>query len=1149
MKKLGKTASEVLGLKNRKLKEGSRRFYPPVALNNRQENARHDFPNNAVRSTKYTAWNYVPKLLYEQFRKLTSWYFLLIVIISCIPSISPITPFTTLAGFIFIIGVSAVREIYEDLLRYRADKKVNERLCTVVDPPVGLIQRVRSEDIRVGELVLLEANDPIPADILVLATPLEGACYIETSQLDGETNLKLRSAPDATANLKKEDLIKLQGRVDCETPHHSLYSFKATLTLFNNDNSTSIPLSEKHLLLKGSVLRNTPYVVGVVVYAGPETKQALNQKDPPSKMSTLDKRMNLYVSGILIFQIALCVGMGVGAALFSKHTVAHSWYLDPESFPTTFAGIGITTFFTYFALMSYLIPISLVVSLEVIKVVQSKFMEWDEHMSNGKEHLTAQTSNLNDELGLVEYVLTDKTGTLTENLMRLSKCSINGVVYDCNSLGSSWEAAKGTRQGDLLTEFLLIMSLCHAVIPEVDKETDVIRYRASSPDEEALVNAAAENGFRFTSKVRGVATVSIIGTPYEFQVLDVMEFTSDRRRMSVIVRTPEGKIVLWSKGADYIMLQRLAAGDTELLNTTKQQLDAFSTVGLRTLVVARKEMSLEEYEAFHSEYVQACCSLDPNRDDIIEQVCNSVEHSLHLIGATAIEDKLQELVPETIEYLLAMGIKVWMITGDKQETAVNIGFSTRLLQPPEKMDLAFINVTSSTECHERLQTLLSQMRERDENPHAGEAKKFAIVIDGASLKFVISDHPNEFIQLSQRCHSVVCCRVTPIQKAKVVRLVKDYAKATCLAIGDGGNDVSMIQEAQVGVGIMGNEGTQAARASDFAIPRFRFLQRLLAVHGRYSLVRSAGVIHYSFYKNAAIFLVQVWWSIYSGYSGQSLFDDWIMTLFNMTITALPPVVYGVFEKDIGEKLINTHPAIYNRTQSKQVFTRKTLFLWLGLALYHSVVLFFGSLLVFQRETIWSNGQTCGLTLTGNIVMSVGLVVIFLQLAIETGYWTIITHFAYWGSLGFYFITLAIQSNMLHIFPDQYGMIGRMLSSPVFWLWTILCSGICLVPYIFHKSYQRMVWPEDWQRLQDAYRLAKKRGEAHRMISESAFGQLAEMQTYSSSSSSSGSINRKTKLFYSDVGDQDLQQPFLAEDNSSSSPLLLPRENSGTYELA
>eukprot|EP01102_Stenamoeba_stenopodia_P013883 TRINITY_DN4552_c0_g1_i4.p1 TRINITY_DN4552_c0_g1~~TRINITY_DN4552_c0_g1_i4.p1 ORF type:complete len:865 (-),score=131.30 TRINITY_DN4552_c0_g1_i4:43-2637(-) len=842
----------------------------------------------------------------------------------------------------------------------------------------------------------------------------------------------------------------------------------------------------------------------------PETKQALNQKSPPSKMSTLDKKMNFYVSAILVAQLILCVVMAIGAAWMKSRVIDDSWYLQPDSLPDDGFLIGVSTFFTYFALLSYLIPVSLIVSLEVIKIVQSKFMEWDIHMSTEANQMTAKTSNLNDELGLVEYVFSDKTGTLTENVMKLSKCSINGVVYNSDTLGTSWQSEKGTAQGEIITEFLLMMSLCHAALPENDpRRPDNITYRASSPDEEALVKAASENGFRFTSRSSNHATLHIYGEMYQFEVLDMMEFTSSRRRMSVIVKTPEGNIVLWTKGADSVIKERLSPENSRTnVMAVDQHLHDFSVSGLRTLLFARKALSNDEFESFHREYQQARASLG-NRDAEMEAVSDKIERNLILVGATAIEDKLQHNVPETIEYLLSMGIKVWMITGDKQETAINIGYSTRLLKstndPRKPFNIITINASSSHETYQVLNEWLQRRKEMSNH-------EFAIVIDGATLKHVINEHSREFLELASNCHSVICCRVTPIQKAKIVKLVKDSTKATCLAIGDGGNDVSMIQEAHVGVGIIGNEGTQAARASDFAIPRFHCLQRLLAVHGRYSLVRSAGVIHYSLYKNCAIFLVQIWFSFYNGFSGQSLYDDWIMTLFNMTITALPPVIYGVFEKDIGEKLINTHPGIYNRTQSKKVFTKKTLFLWILLAVYHSLVLFFGTKWIFEREMIWSNGQIAGLTLIGNITMSVGLIVIFLQLALETGYWTIITQVAYWGSLIMYFVTLALQSAIISLFPSQYDIFQRMTSSPLFWLWSLLAVGLCLGPALLFKAWQTFHYPEDWQIVQRNYYEAKKRGKGHEMISDTAFP------------------NKSTprKSLFSD----ELQQPFLDNNNNN-----------------
>eukprot|EP01103_Thecamoeba_quadrilineata_P012000 TRINITY_DN2992_c0_g1_i2.p1 TRINITY_DN2992_c0_g1~~TRINITY_DN2992_c0_g1_i2.p1 ORF type:complete len:946 (+),score=205.61 TRINITY_DN2992_c0_g1_i2:67-2904(+) len=928
---------------------GPRTTYPPIAFNNSEENRGQDFPNNTIHSTKYNVVTFFPRFLYEQFRKLTSTYFLLTLIISFIPAISPLSPWPTFMGFAFIQLVAAAREIYDDFKRYKADRKSNRMKYEVVEVTSGELKEVRCSKIRVGDLVYVTQDKQIPADMVLLISSIEGAnCYLETAQLDGETNLKMKKAPRETETLSQKEVANLKGVMQCEAPNANLYNFQGTVTFdslpsvddnrsTSNNDSNKIPLGPDNILLKNTTLRNTEWVIGVVAYAGQETKLALNQKPPPSKMSTLDKRLNFYVISILLAQLALCLIEFGMAIYFEKKLVDHSWYLSPVDPLWN----GVLAFFQYFVILSYIIPLSLVVSLEVIKMIQAQFMEWDDRMRNPEtgKGAVAKTSNLNDELGLVEYVFSDKTGTLTENKMIFDKCSVNGRIYNKQAITELLEA--NNSDGESLGDFFTVLSLCHNVITERDEESNSIKYRASSPDEEALVYAAAENGFEFLGGgSEGRVKVQMRGQTQEYVLLDVLEFSSDRRRMSVVIQDSQGKIWLYTKGSDAMMLPRLAEdGDKELKKKTEEHLSEFSNEGLRTLIIARREVSKSDYESFHKNYTDAASTLE-GRDEAVDAVTDPFETQLTLLGATAIEDKLQEHVPETIEYLMEMGIKVWVITGDKQETAISIGHSTKLLR--SDMHLAIINAESSEEC-------LNILKEAYDRHNESNKETTAMIIDGHSLKFALADHPDEFLQFALIARSVICCRVTPLQKANVVRLVKEKTGAICLAIGDGANDVGMIQEANVGVGIFGREGTQAARTSDYAIQMFQHLQRLLAIHGRYSLVRSAGVIHYSFYKNFAVFFVQMWWSFFCGYSAQSLYDDWMMTVFNILITSIPPIIYGVFEKDISEKLINTNPRIYNRTQSKRVFTSKTLAVWILAAIYHSLIFFFGTMVVFGED--------------------------------------------------------------------------------------------------------------------------------------------------------------------------------------------------------
>jgi phospholipid-translocating P-type ATPase (flippase) len=336
-------------------------------------------------------------------------------------------------------------------------------------------------------------------------------------------------------------------------------------------------------------------------------------------------------------------------------------------------------------------------------------------------------------------------------------------------------------------------------------------------------------------------------------------------------------------------------------------------------------MSESDYEKFDSAYQEAAASLK-NREEQVEEICDRAEREFDLIGATAIEDKLQEGVPEAIDYFIKAGIKFWIITGDKQETAINIAKSCNLIQLG--VTIVKVNVTSNEQCGAVLKKAEQVV---SSNPRC------ALVIDGGSLTFALGEHQPALLSVCIKCEAVVCCRATPLQKALIVRMVKRGQKAICLSIGDGANDVSMIQEAHIGVGIFGKEGTQAARSADYSIYMFKHLRRLVCVHGRYNMVRATGLINYSFYKNTAMFIVQLWFAFYNGFSAQTLYDSIVMAVFNVIITFLPPFFFCIFERDVKEYSIDQNPQAYRQiVRGDHSFGIQTLWYWVASMVWHSI---------------------------------------------------------------------------------------------------------------------------------------------------------------------------------------------------------------------
>lgn len=351
---------------------------------------------------------------------------------------------------------------------------------------------------------------------------------------------------------------------------------------------------------------------------------------------------------------------------------------------------------TFVILYNNLIPISLQVTLELVRFMQALFINYDIEMYHAESNTPAmaRTSNLNEELGMVKYIFSDKTGTLTRNVMEYKKCSVGKKVYDCAYPPLEPELIKDLRNkipsAALIEEFLTLLAVCHTVIPEKADDGSVM-YHAASPDERALVYGVKNYGYVFESRTPTHVTINALGRIESYEILNVLEFTSNRKRMSVIVKNSKGEIKLYCKGADTVIYERLAPKGSAFRDLTLQHLEEFATEGLRTLCLAVTTIPPDVYTQWKETYHKASIALQ-QRDAKLEDAANLIETNLHLLGATAIEDKLQEGVPETIATLLKAGINLWVLTGDKQETAINIGYSCRLLS--HGMDLIILNEDS-----------------------------------------------------------------------------------------------------------------------------------------------------------------------------------------------------------------------------------------------------------------------------------------------------------------------------------------------------------------------------------------------------------------------------------------------------------------------
>nr|XP_034915866.1 phospholipid-transporting ATPase 2 isoform X2 [Populus alba]XP_034915867.1 phospholipid-transporting ATPase 2 isoform X2 [Populus alba] len=852
-----------------------------------------------------------------------------------------------------------------------------------------------------------------------------------------------------------ELLHKIKGVIECPNPDKDIRRLDANLRLFPPfiDNDVC-PLTIKNTILQSCYLRNTEWACGVAVYTGNETKLGMSRGIPEPKLTAMDAMIDKLTGAIFVFQIVVVMVLGIAGNVWKDTEARKQWYvLYPDEGPW-YELLVIPLRFEL--LCSIMIPISIKVSLDLVKSLYAKFIDWDREMIDLETDTPSHATNtaISEDLGQVEYILTDKTGTLTENKMVFRICCISGNFYgnEAGDASKDKQLLNAISSGSPdVVRFLTVMAICNTVIP-VQSKTGAILYKAQSQDEDALVHAAAKLNMVLVCKNGNILELRFNTSAIQYEVLETLEFTSDRKRMSVVVRDCQnGKILLLSKGADEAILPYASPGQqTRIFNEAVEQ---YSQLGLRTLCLAWRELKEDEYEEWSSMFREASSTL-VDREWRIAEVCQRLERDLEVLGVTAIEDRLQDGVPETIYTLRKAGIHFWMLTGDKQNTAIQIALSCNFISPEPKGQLLLIDGKTEEEVGRSLERVLLTMRTT-----ASEPKDVAFVIDGWALEIALKHYWKAFTELAILSRTAICCRVTPSQKAQLVQILKSCDYRT-LAIGDGGNDVRMIQQADIGVGISGREGLQAARAADYSIGRFRFLKRLILVHGRYSYNRTAFLSQYSFYKSLLICFIQIFFSFISGVSGTSLFNSVSLMAYNVFYTSIP-VLVSVLDKDLSEETVMQHPQILFYCQAGRLLNPSTFAGWFGRSLFHAIVVFVISIHAYAFEK--SEMEEVGMVALSGCIWLQAFVV-----TIETNSFTILQHLAIWGNLiAFYvinWIVSAIPSS------GMYTIMFRLCRQPSYWLTMLLIVAAGMGPILAIKYFRYTYRPSKINTLQQAERL-------------------------------------------------------------------------------
>ncbi|XP_075253363.1 putative phospholipid-transporting ATPase IIB [Convolutriloba macropyga] len=922
------------------------------------------YPKNKIRNQKYSVVTFLPCTLYHQFKYFLNLYFLVVALSQFIPQLKVNYIFTYWAPLGFVLFVTLVREAGDDIRRWVRDKEINKAFFDKVTP--SGMQQVRCQDIKVSDVIKLEKNQRVPADMVLLRTTTEtansdstggggggGSLFIRTDQLDGETDWKLRLAPTLTQGFPTDqDLLSSEAYVYCDKPHLDINTFIGNLSLTSpSGEKQELSLNVENTMWRDTVVANGT-AVGVVIYTGTDTRSVMNTTKPKNKFGLLDYEVNFLtkILGLLLVLLTILMMILQG-----------------------FKGQWFILLVRFIVLLSSIIPISLRVNLDIAKLIYCIFIQRDSYIPG----TLVRSSQISEELGRISYLLADKTGTLTQNEMVFKKLHLGTVAI--NSEGNEEtkkdiaEACSSPSSALPRTlkvwDAVLAVALCHNVTVVLNDAKDnnstneegkeEMTYQASSPDEVALVKWTEEVGVRLVFRDRSEMHLKIEGgQTLKFTILQIFPFSSERKRMGIIVQNQQNnEITFYVKGADSVI-----APMCDFTDWLDEECGNMAREGLRTLVYAKKTLSPQEYNAFSTRMTQATLSLQ-DRQSRVRMAVDSLEQSLKVISLTGVEDRLQLDVRPTLESIRYAGVKIWMLTGDKLETALCIAKSSRLISPNQKTFV--IN-----DVGDRMQALqqMNTFRRRTDS---------ALVVSGDSITTILKNYEQEFMSLVIQCPAVVVCRCSPTQKELVVILIQKHTRKRCAAIGDGGNDVSMIQAADAGIGIEGKEGKQASLAADFSITQFRYVGRLFLVHGRNCYKRSAALAQFVMHRGLIISFIQAIFSACFYFAAVSLYHGFLVVGYATLFTVLP-VFSLVFDKDVRPDVAMMYPELYKELLKGRYLTLKTFLIWVLVSIYQASVLMYGALLLFDEEFL----HIVSISFTGLVLTEW----IMVCLTIETWIW-------------------------------------------------------------------------------------------------------------------------------------------------------------------
>eukprot|EP00929_Paragymnodinium_shiwhaense_P053817 TRINITY_DN26983_c0_g1_i1.p1 TRINITY_DN26983_c0_g1~~TRINITY_DN26983_c0_g1_i1.p1 ORF type:complete len:1486 (-),score=310.89 TRINITY_DN26983_c0_g1_i1:62-4519(-) len=1130
-------ASARRGSLARSLRCGSETQVTPADLNMRSGSR-----PNLVSTTRFTPLTWLPLSFWDQFQRIVILYYAYISAICVLGSLSSQPPWnfsprkwaSMVIPFIGVMLWTALKDLYEDLNKRRDDMKENSRATIRYDNESAAFVETEWQDVLYGDLLYIEANNAFPADLLLLRSCGGHEAFVSTANLDGETNLKERQCPDlfkschvagpagvTLSTEHREALVLGEARlaeaheealrfarnmnlgrllVQCGPPELALTRVDAILEL----EGSRCAADDSHFLPRGCVLRSTPWVVGLVLYAGDETKtrlQTLNGPQFASKTSRTSNDLNRYVLGLLAFWALWCLycaAMGVALTPWGllRYGVLFSLLLNV---------------FVYNIVFYAVVPISLYVTIEMMKMILAYKVNFDEQMYYPSvadpevlEGAAMRNMELVEELGQVDFLFSDKTGTLTANEMVFARCSVGGEDLgdfrraarhggSPSSMSSASPAPAGMATSqqvlsdrsdprfDEIRWFFLCLALCHSCHAQrLSEEEDSsaarskqsIEYSGASPDEVALVQVASDVGVVFEDRARraGGATgfeLAVRGPDTEplrdYTVLYELPFTSERKRMSVIVRgSAPGELWCITKGADSFMMPLLkdeAAIDGTVLSKridNMKHLEAFSREGLRTLLVASRPLDSAFFREWETEYQSALLMPRDQREERMPRLYAQVETAMDMVGITAVEDRLQDGVPETIEKLREAGIRIWVLTGDKTETAIDIARSAALFKDDTTMAMA-IEARNSSDAVRQLNAAAQQLS-------ASSSCSKALVLDGITVHYCLEngDARRLIYELGLICTSCLCCRLSPVQKLRLIELVKSMnGRATTMAIGDGANDVPMISGAHIGVGLRGREGNQAAMSSDVAISQFRHLQPLLFCHGRRAYHRMSIMVLFYLYKNIALIMADFIFTYESQFTGLQAYAEWLGMGYNLCFTSWHMLILLGYFEDVSDKVSLQTPELYRAGPERAYFHGGLFTNWMLYAAWHGTIAWVIPHAWFGGDVYTPDDPNCPFWLASNCSFFICVIAVVARLVLVLP--TTCTYINFMSSLaaiGTFFPWAFVLSYTwigAIMQPNQQGLLLKMFTTRESVISMLVVPWLCLLPDLLEKL-QRTLCP-------------------------------------------------------------------------------------------